>query len=379
MSIQIFDNTLIKILFRQGTDTERQNIILNSGEPGFTTDTNRLYVGDGSTQGGVLVGNLFKGSASDITTLAPAVIGDLAYNTNSNILYRLKQNDGSALSDWEAIASRGITSDTVQSGGGNSMFNVVTVSSTDWSLLSNTPDTNTFYLVTNNDYMIDPLLLDASEGSKGLAKIATIAEAQAGLSDTTIITPSKLQAVSATTTRKGVLQLATEAETNAGVNTEKAVTPATLAARTATEDRRGIIELATQAETNSGIDSGRAVTPLTLRNSPAVAKAWVTFDSWAGTAVILDSYNVSSISYIGEGDYRVNFTNNMPSKNYVWVGSAEDTYTGGIEGDITVGGVPDYSPTNLGRSLSSVRIRVFDSGANLRNSKYVSIVVFHNP
>jgi hypothetical protein len=376
MSIQIFDNTLIKILFRQGTDTERQNIILNSGEPGFTTDTNRLYVGDGSTQGGVLVGNLFKGSASDITTLAPAVIGDLSYNTNSNILYRLKQNDGSALSDWEAIASRGVVSDAVQSGGGNSIFNVVTVSSTDWSLLSNTPDTNTFYLVTNNDYMIDPLLLDASEGSKGLAKIATTAEAQAGISNTTIITPSKLQAVSATTAIKGVLQLATEAETNAGVNTEKAVTPATLAARTATDTRRGIIELATQAETNSGIDSGRAVTPITMYESPMTAKALVNFNASVVTtsgsplstfATINRSYNVSWVERLATGRFRIRFSRPMPD-NYIFIGSATDSRDNGGDAIVSARG-------NDTRTSTELIITASDSGTAW-NYTNINVVIF---
>jgi hypothetical protein len=55
MSIEIFNNTLLKILFRQGTDNERQNIIFNSGEPAFTTDTNRLYIGNGVLSGGVSV------------------------------------------------------------------------------------------------------------------------------------------------------------------------------------------------------------------------------------------------------------------------------------------------------------------------------------
>lgn len=40
---------------RRGTDTERQTITPDLGEPIFTTDTKQLFVGDGSTVGGVLV------------------------------------------------------------------------------------------------------------------------------------------------------------------------------------------------------------------------------------------------------------------------------------------------------------------------------------
>ena len=47
--------TITKILLRRGTDAERQSIILASGEPGWATDTKRLYVGDGTTFGGIPV------------------------------------------------------------------------------------------------------------------------------------------------------------------------------------------------------------------------------------------------------------------------------------------------------------------------------------
>jgi hypothetical protein len=101
--INIFENTLLKWIFRQGSDTNRKSVVLDAGEPGFTIDTNRLWVGDGSTNGGILVGNLFKGSTSNITTLSPCEIGDLAYNTSTKKLFRLIDNDGSNISDWEQI------------------------------------------------------------------------------------------------------------------------------------------------------------------------------------------------------------------------------------------------------------------------------------
>lgn len=113
MSIEIFDNSLIKLLVRQGTDNERKNVILNPGEPGYTTDTRRLFIGDGATRGGVLAGNVFKGSGSSVTSFAPAEVGDLAYSTTDKILYRLKLNDGSRISDWEEIAKNSTTTSGV--------------------------------------------------------------------------------------------------------------------------------------------------------------------------------------------------------------------------------------------------------------------------
>ena len=44
--------TITKMLFRRGNDADRKNTILASGEPGFTLDTKRLWIGDGITPGG---------------------------------------------------------------------------------------------------------------------------------------------------------------------------------------------------------------------------------------------------------------------------------------------------------------------------------------
>lgn len=45
------------------------------------------------------------------------------------------------------------------------------------------------------------------------------------------------------------------------------------------------------------------------------AKAWVNFNG-SGTVAIRASYNVSSITDNGTGNYTVNFTNAMPDANY---------------------------------------------------------------
>ena len=44
--------TITKLLFRRGNDSDRKQTILASGEPGFTLDTKRLWIGDGVTPGG---------------------------------------------------------------------------------------------------------------------------------------------------------------------------------------------------------------------------------------------------------------------------------------------------------------------------------------
>jgi len=44
--------TITKMLFRRGNDSDRQQTILASGEPGWALDTKRLWIGDGVTLGG---------------------------------------------------------------------------------------------------------------------------------------------------------------------------------------------------------------------------------------------------------------------------------------------------------------------------------------
>jgi hypothetical protein len=74
------------------------------------------------------------------------------------------------------------------------------------------------------------------------------------------------------------------------------------------------------------------------------AKAWVNFNG-TGTPAIRASYNVSSITDNGTGDYTVNFTNAFADANYSSVfggqyGSGPGTYTSlvGIRNDSTYSG-----------------------------------------
>lgn len=105
-SIEIFQNTLLQGIVRQGSNSDRLNVILKRGEVGYVTDTKRFFVGDGSTLGGILVGNKFLGQATTITTLAPGYIGDFAFDSDSNNFYVLGSNDGSNINDWILVAAK---------------------------------------------------------------------------------------------------------------------------------------------------------------------------------------------------------------------------------------------------------------------------------
>jgi hypothetical protein len=60
------------------------------------------------------------------------------------------------------------------------------------------------------------------------------------------------------------------------------------------------------------------------------AKAWVNFNG-TGTVAIRASFNVSSITDNGVGNYTVNFTNAMPDVNYAAVGSGFRSTLGAAE------------------------------------------------
>ena len=101
--IEIYENTLLKLLVRRGSDADRQNIILSQGEIGYTTDTNRLFVGDGVNLGGVVVGNKFAGSRTDVTTITNVVSGDYAFDTDGNQLYIYNGGSPSNIANWTSI------------------------------------------------------------------------------------------------------------------------------------------------------------------------------------------------------------------------------------------------------------------------------------
>lgn len=125
--IEILENTLLKLLVRRGLDVDRRNIVLSEGEIGYTTDTERLYIGNGSTKGGILVGNKFLGSRADHTSLSQAIEGDLAFNTTNNKLY------AKTASSWIEIGSLYKAGNSTISIDNNNQISVGTLSANNFS------------------------------------------------------------------------------------------------------------------------------------------------------------------------------------------------------------------------------------------------------
>ena len=79
-------------------------------------------------------------------------------------------------------------------------------------------------------------------------------------------------------------------------------------------------------------------------------KAWVNFNG-TGTMAIRASYNVSSITDNGTGDYTVNFTTAMPDANYAVIGVS-------AVGDVSDNNTGTVSPKRCATpyTVNSIRI-----------------------
>lgn len=114
--IPITENTIVKTIVRSGTELERRQVILSEGEPGYTLDTKRFFVGDGRTPGGIPVTQKFRGQYTTIVTEAynvssPPLPGDTA-SVATGVLgsgfYVLRDYpidlSGRQLSSWGSVA-----------------------------------------------------------------------------------------------------------------------------------------------------------------------------------------------------------------------------------------------------------------------------------
>jgi hypothetical protein len=92
------------------------------------------------------------------------------------------------------------------------------------------------------------------------------------------------------------------------------------------------------------------------------AKAWVNYDGVAQS--VRSSFNVSSVTYNGIGNYTVNFTNAFADANYTVIGSV-----GFTAGTVIFRAMPDgVAPTT-----SSCNVVTIQTNFSLLSSAYVMI------
>lgn len=77
----MIDRKIIKFLLRRGTDVERQQVVFETGEMVYTTDTKRLFIGDGVQVGGNSVSTPIK--IANGLPLSPD-LSDAVYDTITN-------------------------------------------------------------------------------------------------------------------------------------------------------------------------------------------------------------------------------------------------------------------------------------------------------
>ena len=94
------------------------------------------------------------------------------------------------------------------------------------------------------------------------------------------------------------------------------------------------------------------------------AKAWVNFNG-TGTVAIRDSYNVTSITDQGTGDYTVNFTNSLSNANFVMAGVSAYDF--------------NHEPRIIGPSAyttNSIRLETGYSAFNNQDENINNVVIF---
>jgi hypothetical protein len=98
------DITIVKLKIRRGSDAQRKTVILEQGELGYTTDTGRVFIGNGTKKGGNIVGNITHPPTTTPNTRvlrSNAVIGDLIYD--SSVLWQLTASDPSNIDNWSSV------------------------------------------------------------------------------------------------------------------------------------------------------------------------------------------------------------------------------------------------------------------------------------
>lgn len=115
------DITIIKLKIRRGTDSQRRSIVLEQSELGYTTDYQRVFVGDGITPGGISIGATVH--APTITTnarlgLTNAIKGDIV--SDNSLLYQLTGSNAALSSSWAFIGPK--TDDSTLTYSGNSLI-----------------------------------------------------------------------------------------------------------------------------------------------------------------------------------------------------------------------------------------------------------------
>lgn len=116
----------------------------------------------------------------------------------------------------------------------------------------------------------------------------------------------------------------------------------------------------------------------TQNGMTGIAKAWVNFNGTSGASpVIRGSFNVSSITRNGTGDYTVSYTTAMPDANYSVAGMGQFNGAGDVYAALIICLTGSISPPV---TTTTTRIKtMYASGSGSQvDASYACIAVFGN-
>lgn len=130
---------------------------------------------------------------------------------------------------------------------------------------------------------------------------------------------------------------------------------------------------------DTDVIAANAVTTAKLGTDEAsgLCKAWVNFNG-TGTVAIRDSYNVSSITDNGVGDYTVNFTTAMPDANYTCAATCTARGGGGTPSVGRSVGFGSGSTTNTNGTYTTAAVQLYcqNSSGTVTDVPTVTAAVF---
>ena len=117
-----------------------------------------------------------------------------------------------------------------------------------------------------------------------------------------------------------------------------------------------------------GSTQNTATAPVYASNT---SKSWVNFNPSSGSAVIRASFNVSSVTYNGTGDYTINFTNALVDANYCVTGIASTVQPSSYLAFLVIS-------TTTAQTSSAVRMQIVPGagGGGTANPTYVNVACF---
>ncbi len=150
-------STVTKILLRRGTDADRQSVVLSNGEPGWSTDTKELYIGDGTTTGGIKIGAQeggyigYAGLSADVvnpyTAMSNAVY--VTNNSTSNPALVITNNNTGGNGCWVNFKGNSASHAAYVAN-----LSAIQTNSTGYAVNYSSVSTQAYYLTASNAYQM---------------------------------------------------------------------------------------------------------------------------------------------------------------------------------------------------------------------------------